>query len=375
MNRQASHLLIDEEPLQLLPKLACAVGVNGAIVLQQLHYWLRRSKNVRDGKRWVYNNYEEWHEQFPFWDERTIQRIFIKLKKDGWIFTEQFEKSQWNRRKWYSINYEKLNAFWEHLSRSSESGTIHDDNMAPSMTTGGVDQTRQPESNIHENTTEITHENTTHDPAADGVGEPPVVSSAIPHTLQASIVHLNPAFVSADPAEATHDQSAQTTARGKGGKRSALQHAIHTAWLRLAAEQQQRGEKVPDLPPKGDTRGWNNFWGYVVTTEAIIQPFEWPIEQVGPLLTECYRWMLAKDTNGFWVGEPFKLKSLNAKLSAWYREVKLPALARTAQAAQAQTVNHDAAAHVQNVARHNQTIANDTRRKRRVSPLAELTQE
>ena len=33
-------LLISEPPLQVLPSLAVKIGLNEAIVLQQIHYWL-----------------------------------------------------------------------------------------------------------------------------------------------------------------------------------------------------------------------------------------------------------------------------------------------------------------------------------------------
>ncbi|MCC4465807.1 hypothetical protein [Limosilactobacillus reuteri] len=60
-------LLIDEQPLQCQPSLAIALGGSDeAIVLQQLHYWLERSSQVRDGYRWVYNSMADWHKQFPW---------------------------------------------------------------------------------------------------------------------------------------------------------------------------------------------------------------------------------------------------------------------------------------------------------------------
>ncbi len=47
-----SSLLIEESPLQVLPSLAKAIGLNEAIFAQQLHYWLRgKSGKEHDGKR------------------------------------------------------------------------------------------------------------------------------------------------------------------------------------------------------------------------------------------------------------------------------------------------------------------------------------
>ena len=39
-----SNLLINESPLQVLPTLATYIGLNEAIFLQQVHYWLRIDK-------------------------------------------------------------------------------------------------------------------------------------------------------------------------------------------------------------------------------------------------------------------------------------------------------------------------------------------
>ena len=60
-------LLISEPPLQVLPSLAKKIGLNEAIVLQQLHYWLdpKRNKNLHENLHWVYNTYEQWQKQFP----------------------------------------------------------------------------------------------------------------------------------------------------------------------------------------------------------------------------------------------------------------------------------------------------------------------
>ena len=43
-----SNLLIHEEPLLVLPGLASRIGLNEAIFLQQIHYWLNRSEHFYD---------------------------------------------------------------------------------------------------------------------------------------------------------------------------------------------------------------------------------------------------------------------------------------------------------------------------------------
>lgn len=108
-----SKLLINENPLQILPTLAEAIGLNNAIILQQVHYWLENAKKGKNkhkfkhGHYWVYNSYPAWQEtNFPFWSPATIKRIFLSLEEDGYLISGQFEGNK--RRKWYTIDYAKL---------------------------------------------------------------------------------------------------------------------------------------------------------------------------------------------------------------------------------------------------------------------------
>lgn len=105
-----SNLLINEPPLQVLPSLAVKIGLNEAIILQQIHYWMRISKNKRDGSIWVYKTYAEWQEEFPFWSKSTIIRTINNLEKNGYLVsTAKYNKMKIDKTKWYTINIGKLN--------------------------------------------------------------------------------------------------------------------------------------------------------------------------------------------------------------------------------------------------------------------------
>ncbi|QTL48027.1 hypothetical protein [Priestia aryabhattai] len=106
-----SKLLLKDQPLIVLPALAVKVGVNGALFLQQLHYWLEKSVNVQDGYTWVYNTNQQWLQQFPFWSLSTIQRIISKLEKEGLIIKGKYNRSKFNNTVWYRIDYAKLEKF------------------------------------------------------------------------------------------------------------------------------------------------------------------------------------------------------------------------------------------------------------------------
>jgi len=102
------NLLINEPPLLILPSLAKQVGLNEAIILQQLHFRSLISKNRKDGNVWVYKTYEEWQEEFPFWSERTIKRTMRKLEEEGYVIsTSAHNKMKTDRTKWYRIDYAK----------------------------------------------------------------------------------------------------------------------------------------------------------------------------------------------------------------------------------------------------------------------------
>lgn len=100
--------LMDGKVLVVHPKLAEKVGLNEAIVLQQIHYWTAKKLNLKEGQYWVYNTYNDWKEQFPFWSVRTIRRIFKKLEELGYLIRGRFNKTSYDRTSWYRIDYDVL---------------------------------------------------------------------------------------------------------------------------------------------------------------------------------------------------------------------------------------------------------------------------
>ena len=105
----SKSLIIDDKPLQLSPKLAVAVGVNEAIVLRQLLYWMNKPNvgGEREGRKWVYNTYEAWRDDnFPFWSVRTVERTFLNLERRGVVLSDTRRGS--GRRKWYTVDYKRL---------------------------------------------------------------------------------------------------------------------------------------------------------------------------------------------------------------------------------------------------------------------------
>lgn len=108
-----SNLLLNERPLIVLPSLAESLGsVDKAIILQQLNYWVKKSKNYHDGRPWVYNSMESWAKQFPWIKSKTtIKKHFKDLKKLGLVLTANFNQYSFDRTTWYTINYGALEKF------------------------------------------------------------------------------------------------------------------------------------------------------------------------------------------------------------------------------------------------------------------------
>ena len=116
---QTGKLLLDEAPLVVLPSLATAIGLEAAVVLQQLHFLIRiklerhrehpreSERDIHAGRIWVWNTYQKWQENhFSFLSVRSLQRIFLNLERRKLIIAGNYNEHNLNKTKWYSINYD-----------------------------------------------------------------------------------------------------------------------------------------------------------------------------------------------------------------------------------------------------------------------------
>lgn len=111
--KNTSKLLFNEEPITINRLGAKVLGLNEAIVIQQIHYWLeinRKAKiNFHDGRTWTYNTYEKWQgENFDFWSLATLKRIFKKLFDEKILLKGNYNTYKYDRTLWVTINYDKL---------------------------------------------------------------------------------------------------------------------------------------------------------------------------------------------------------------------------------------------------------------------------
>jgi hypothetical protein len=123
-----NKLLVDEPTRIILPQLAVKIGLNEAIVLQQVHFWIqgyakkRDKKHFHDGRYWVYNTYGGWQkDNFPFWCERTIRRAIDSLRKPykpkvgekkvergPLLLVGNYNRKGYDKTLWYSIDYDEV---------------------------------------------------------------------------------------------------------------------------------------------------------------------------------------------------------------------------------------------------------------------------
>lgn len=139
-----SNLLLDERPLIVLPSLAAMLNsLDEAVILQQIHYWIEKRQNYREGRYWVYNSMENWMQQFPWIKSRTtLTRYFNNLEKKGLLITGNYNKAGFDKTKWYTIDYSTLSDFEQRLYRTC---TTSDQNLVNGMnrtcTTNTIDYT------------------------------------------------------------------------------------------------------------------------------------------------------------------------------------------------------------------------------------------
>lgn len=156
---EVSKLLIAEPPLLALPSLAVFVGLNEAIFLQQLHYWLIQSGKERDGRLWIYNTYEQWHAQLPFWSVRTIRRITGELKDKNLILTTiKYNQQKVDQTLWYSLEYRALDDMTERADQMANVATsaAQVDNLAIWSGQTGPLQSDRVAASVPETSSEIT---------------------------------------------------------------------------------------------------------------------------------------------------------------------------------------------------------------------------
>ena len=115
-----SMYLFDEQPIIANKTLAREIGLNEALILQQINYWIEINKksgnNYYDGRYWTYNSIRAWQENdFDYMSLDTVKRTFSKLEKAGFLLIGNYNKDPRDKTKWYTINTEKLEELYAEI--------------------------------------------------------------------------------------------------------------------------------------------------------------------------------------------------------------------------------------------------------------------
>lgn len=115
------QVLNNDTPHGFSRAIACELGYDEAIVIQQIHY---TATNERDGRLWAYNTSKDWQEKhFPFWSESKVKRVFSRLESLGVVLkTARYNHFGFDRTLWYAIDYGRLAELVGELNTGTAAG-------------------------------------------------------------------------------------------------------------------------------------------------------------------------------------------------------------------------------------------------------------
>ena len=88
------------------PVIAKQVGLNAATIYQNILCWAERNaannKHSHDGYIWTYNSIAAFGDLFPYLTLKQIRTALMKLEDEGLIVSGCYNKSAYDRTKWYA---------------------------------------------------------------------------------------------------------------------------------------------------------------------------------------------------------------------------------------------------------------------------------
>lgn len=88
------------------PGVAAKVGVNAAVIYQNLVFWAEKNKanqrHIKDGYVWTYNSRRAFSELFPYLSESQVKTAIAKLLDSGLVVKGEYNNAMYDRTNWYS---------------------------------------------------------------------------------------------------------------------------------------------------------------------------------------------------------------------------------------------------------------------------------
>jgi hypothetical protein len=83
-------------------------GIEKALLLYHIKFWLLRNKNiganVRDGYYWTCITAKAFAEVCPYFSKKKIHRLLVELEKCGALISRRFNESKLDQTKWYTTS-------------------------------------------------------------------------------------------------------------------------------------------------------------------------------------------------------------------------------------------------------------------------------
>jgi hypothetical protein len=112
---------LEQNTLLVPPEIASVIGMKESVVLNQIHYWLQKgSGKVIDGIRWIYNTIQDWTDQLKCLSFNQVRRALEHLEDLQIVKSCKPWKSEWNHKKAYTIDYDRLKALQGSICHSCQ---------------------------------------------------------------------------------------------------------------------------------------------------------------------------------------------------------------------------------------------------------------
>ena len=120
---------------QFNPRIAAKVGIEAAIIINNLKYWIEHNEakkiNFQDGRYWMYCSYVEMEKHLSYLDAQQIGRIMRKLEKKKIIRSGVYNKSRYDKTKWYTFTDEGWSIICECYIDDSKENNRKNQNEKP----------------------------------------------------------------------------------------------------------------------------------------------------------------------------------------------------------------------------------------------------
>lgn len=94
-------------------KDAVKYGLDKAILLQHIRFWINQNKNKdshkHDGKVWMYQSAADMVRHYPYWSRQKISRLLRDMEDEGLIISGNYNKIGYDQTKWYTLNLQCSN--------------------------------------------------------------------------------------------------------------------------------------------------------------------------------------------------------------------------------------------------------------------------